>query len=132
MIKQLIGMPFLKLGKIEYYDSIIRIYTTVKSRRSTCPVYGKYSKRVHDYYFRTISDLPVFQIRTLILLKTRKFRCGNDRCHRKIFSEQTHAILHYSRRTRRATKILESFAIELTGRLGSIMSKQLSITISSV
>jgi transposase len=131
MIKQLIAMPYLKLKKIESSDSTIRIDATIKSCRSKCPVCGKYSKRVHDYYFRTISDLPVFQNGTEIHLKTRKFRCGNDRCHRKVFSEQTPAIIRYARRTKRATKILESFAIELTGRLGSIMSKQLSITVSS-
>jgi transposase len=39
--------------------------------------------------------------------------------------------LRYSRRTRRASRILETFAIELTGRLGSIISKQLHITVSS-
>ena len=101
MIKQLIDMPSLKLQKIDYSDSIIRIYASIKSRRSKCPHCGIYSKRVHDYYFRTITDLPVFQNRTVILLKTRKFRCGNDRCHRKVFSEQTPGILRYSRRTRR-------------------------------
>ena len=131
MIKQLIDMPFLKIQKIEYSDYMIRIYASVKSQRSKCPACGKSSKRVHDYYFRTISDLPVFQNRTVIFLKTRKFRCGNGRCHRKVFSEQTPTILRYSRRTRRVTSILESFAIELTGRLGSIMSNQLSITVSS-
>ena len=131
MIKQLIDMPSLKLQKIDYSDSIIRIYASIKSRRSKCPHCGIYSKRVHDYYFRTITDLPVFQNRTVILLKTRKFRCGNDRCHRKVFSEQTPGILRYSRRTRRTARILETFAIELTGRLGSIMSKQLSISVSS-
>nr|NQU88874.1 transposase [Bacteroidota bacterium] len=36
-----------------------------------------------------------------------------------------------SRRTKRISKILNSFAIELTGKLGSIMSKQLFITVSS-
>ena len=131
MIKQLIAMPFLNLKKIECSESTIRIYAAIKSHRSKCPVCGKYSKRVHDYYFRTISDLPVFQNRTEILLKTRKFRCGNDRCHRKVFSEQTPDIVPYARRTKRAAKILDSFAIELTGRLGSIMSKQLSISVSS-
>jgi len=120
-------MPFLKLQKIEYSDNIIRIYASIKSRRSKCPICGRYSKRVHDFYFRTISDLPVSQYRTVILLKTRKFRCGNNRCHRKVFSEQAPTILRYSRRTSRAAKILETFAIELTGRLGSIIGKTGSI-----
>ena len=131
MIKQLIDMPFLKIQKIDYSDAIIRIYASIKSRRSKCPHCGRYSKRVHDYYFRTISDLPVFQNRTVILLKTRKFRCGNQQCPRKVFSEQTPDILRYSRRTRRTARILETFAIELTGRLGSILSEQMHITVSS-
>jgi len=124
-------MPFLKFQEIEYSDSIIRIYASVKSRRSRCPSCGKYSKRVHDYYFRTITDLPVFQNKTVILLRTRKFRCGIKYCSRKVFSEQTPDIIRYSRRTKRATKILETFAIELTGRLGSILSEQLHVPASS-
>jgi transposase len=40
-------------------------------------------------------------------------------------------ILRYSRRTNRVLKILESFAIEMTGRLGSILLKKLFITVSS-
>ena len=131
MKKQLIDMPFLKFQKIEYSDGVIRIYASFKSRRSKCPKCGRYSKRVHDFYIRTISDLPVFQNRTVILLMTRKFKCGNNRCNRKVFSEQTPDILRYSRRTRRTAIILETFAIELTGRLGSILSKQLQITVSS-
>ncbi len=47
------------------------------------------------------------------------------------YSLSKHQTWRYSRRTRRVTSILESFAIELTGRLGSIISNQLSITVSS-
>ena len=86
---------------------------------------------MHDYYYRTITDLPVFQNRTIILLKTRKFKCGNNQCHRKVFSEHTPDIERYSRRTSRATRILETLAIELTGRLGSIMSEQMQLKVSS-
>ncbi|MFC2090916.1 ISL3 family transposase [Bacteroidota bacterium] len=131
MIKQLIDMPFLKFQKIECSDSVIRIDASFKSRRSKCPSCGKYSNRVHDVYYRTITDLPVFQNRTVILLRTRKFKCGNKKCPRIVFSEQTPAIMRYSRRTGRAARILQTFAIELTGRLGSIMSKKLQISVSS-
>jgi len=112
MIKQLIDMPFLNLQKIEYSDNIVRIYASVKSCRLKCPLCGRFSKRVHDYYIRTISDLPVFQNKTVILLRARKFKCGNKHCLRKVFSEQIPEILRYSRRTRRTTRILETFAIE--------------------
>jgi transposase len=124
-------MPLLSVRKIECFESTVRIYTEVKSSGSKCPICGKISKKVHDYYFRRISDLPVFQHKTKILLKTRKFRCVNRKCYRKVFSEQISDIEPYSRRTERAAKILNSYAIDLTGRLGSIMSKRLCITLSS-
>lgn len=131
MIKQLFDMPFLNLEKMEYSDYSIRIYASIKSKRAKCPVCGKFSRQVHDYYFRNIADLPVFQNRTIILLKTRKFKCSNSRCLRRVFSEQIQTIHPYSRRTYRASKILASFAIELTGKLGSVLSKQLFIDVSS-
>jgi transposase len=131
MIIRLFKIPFVKICKIENYESVIRIYASTRSPRSRCPLCGKYSKRVHDYYFRTISDLPIFQSKTIILLKTRKFKCVNKQCQRKVFSEQTPAILRYSRRTERAEKLLDTLAIELTGRLGSILSKQLNLYVSS-
>ena len=131
MIKQLFKIPFLEIQKIENYESVNRIYASIRSTRSRCPLCRKYSNRVHDYYFRTISDLPIFQSKTIILLKTRKFNCVNKQCQQKVFSEQTPAILRYSRRTERAEKLLDTLAIELTGRLGSIVSKQLNLTVSS-
>lgn len=131
MIKQLFNIPALKLQEIDYSGDLIRIYASIKSHRSKCPLCGRYSKRVHDYYYRTITDLPVFQNKTVILLRTRKFICGSKNCHRKVFSEQTPDIIRYSRRTGRVSRILETFAIELTGRLGSILTEQLHISVSS-
>ena len=124
-------MPELNLIKIEYDDTTIRVYASIKSNRARCPICGKYSKKIHDHYIRTITDMPVFQNTTIILLRTRKFKCKNVQCPRKVFSEQTQAIVRYSRQTHRTSEILESFAIELSGILGSILSKQLLITVSS-
>ena len=123
-------MPMLNLNRIEYIDSTIWINASVKTKRSRCPNCETFSMKIHDHYIRAISDLPVFQYRTMILLKTRKFKCVNTGCKRKVFSEQIPAILRYSRRTNRVLRILETFAIELTGKLGSIISKQLLISVS--
>ena len=123
-------MPRLNLKNIERKGGTFWINASVKTNRSRCPNCGKSSKKIHGHYLRTISDLPVFQYRTIILLKTRKFKCMNRRCKQKVFSEQTPTIIKYSRRTNRVSRILESFAIELTGRLGSILSKKLLITVS--
>ncbi len=130
-IKQLIGMPVLIVKNIDYSCSIVKIYASIKAKRSKCPKCEKYSNKVHDYYTRTLSDLPVFQNKTTIILKTRKFKCQNPQCNRKVFSEQTPYILRYSRRTKRVSKVLDSLSIELTGNLGSILSKQLLISVSN-
>ena len=124
-------MPVLIVNNIDYSCSIVKIYASIKAKRSKCPKCEKYSNKVHDHYTRTLSDLPVFQNKTTIILKTRKFKCQNPQCNRKVFSEQTPYILRYSRRTKRVSKILDSLSIELTGKLGSMLSKQLLISVSS-
>ncbi|MEE9362256.1 MAG: ISL3 family transposase [Cellulophaga sp.] len=130
-IKQLIGMPVLIVNNIDYSCSIVKIYASIKAKRSKCPKCEKYSNKVHDHYTRTLSDLPVFQNKTTIILKTCKFKCNNPQCNRKVFSEQTPYILRYSRRTKRVSKILDSLSIESTGKLGSMLSKQLLISVSN-
>ena len=130
MIKQLINMPMLNLNSIAHTNNTFWNNASIRTKHSRCPDCAKFSKKIHDHYIRTISDLPVFQYSSIILLKTRKFKCVNPRCKRKVFSEQISAILKYSRRTNRVSMILESFAIECTGKLGSIISKQLCIAVS--
>ena len=61
MIKQLIDMPSLKFQEMDYSDSLIRIYASNKFLLSKCPSCGRYSKRLHDFYIRTIWDLLVLQ-----------------------------------------------------------------------
>jgi transposase len=129
-LSQLFCMPNLCINNIEHNSSKIKIFASFKTKRSQCPVCGNFSTSVHDTYTRTISDLPVFQNETIIMLKTRKFKCRNIQCNRKVFSEQGINIMRYSRKTVRASKILDSLSIELTGRLGSLLSKQLLLAVS--
>ena len=129
-VKQLIGMPGLIVNNIDCSHSLVKIDASIKSKRAKCPVCEKHSNKIHDRYTRTISDLPVFQNKTTIFLKTRKFKCQNPQCDRKVFSEQTPYILRYSRRTRRVSRILDSLSIELTGKMGSTLSEQLLISVS--
>lgn len=129
-IKQLIGVPGLIVNNIDFSYSLVTIYASIKAKRGKCPVCEKHSNKIHDHYTRTISDLPVFQNKTTIFLKTRKFKCQNPQCSRKVFSEQTPYILRYSRRTERVSKLLDSLSIELTGKLGSMLSGQLLISVS--
>ncbi|TSA37307.1 MAG: ISL3 family transposase [Porphyromonadaceae bacterium] len=129
-INQLFCLPRFSISKIEYSINTVKVFASIKTKRSQCPSCGKYSRSIHDYYYRSITDLQVFQNASVIILKARKFRCRNPKCHRKVFSEQTGSVLRYSRRTTRACKISDSFSIELTGKLGSQLSKQIFLGVS--
>ena len=131
MINRLFSLPKFCITDIEHNNGIAIIFASIKSKQSQCPVCGGFSSSVHDYYTRKIQDLSVFQNSTIILLKTRKFKCNNPTCNRKVFSEQTSHLLRYSRRTVRASKILDTLSIEVTGKLGSILSKQLLLPVST-
>ncbi len=129
-INHLFCLPKFSISKIECSNNTVKIFASIKTKRSRCPACGKNSSSSHDFYYRSITVLQVFQNASVIILKARKFRCRNPDCHRKVFSEQTSSVLRYSRRTTRAGKILDSFSIELTGKLGSQLSKQLFLGVS--
>lgn len=130
-INQLICLPKFSITKIEHFNASITVFASSKSNRSRCPVCERFSSSIHDFYYRTVSDLPAFQNSTVIIFKTRKFKCQNPRCIRKVFSEQTPTIIRcYSRRTVSVSNLLDSWSIELTGKLGSLLSKQLLISVS--
>src|SRR5665648_518112 len=130
-INHLIGLPKFSINKIEHNNNNLKIFASFKSRRSQCPVCGSFSISVHDSYTRKLADLSVFQNSTTILLQTRKFKCKEPTCHRKVFSEQTPYTLRYSRRTVRVSNILKTLSIELTGKLGSLLSSQLLFPVST-
>lgn len=130
-INRLICLPKFRIKNIEHKNGKIMIFASIKSKRSQCPICGHFSTTVHDHYQRKLSDLPAFQNTTTLVLKTRKFKCKNLKCDRKVFSEQTSHINRYSRKTLRASQVLDSLSIELTGKLGSLLSKQLLLPVST-
>jgi transposase len=77
-------------------------------------------------------DLPSGVYRASILLKVRKFKCSNEHCPQKIFSEQFPDYTKpYSRKTDRATKLLSSILIEISSCKGSHISGLLQMNQSA-
>ena len=96
MINRIICFPKFHINKIEHNNFVVNIFASVKSKGSQCPVCGSFSTSVHDTYTRKLSDLSAFQNSTTILLRTRKFKCKDSSCDRKVFSEQTPHTMRYS------------------------------------
>lgn len=106
------------------------IFKQVMNLIGKVDIQGLIRRHESDFYHRTLSDLLVFQYKTILILKTRKFKCKDTTCHHKVFSEQTPYMMRYAIRTTRASQVLDSLSIELIGKLGSMLSKHFSISVS--
>jgi transposase len=129
-IKHLIDIPKIRVSNIEFRPPIIHIYASLSGKRARCPECKQYSYSVHDRYERAITDLPVFQYHSIMILTVRKFKCRNDSCKRKVFTEQNDNILPYARRTDRVTRLLSDIAIEMSTGSGHVLSEKLQIKVS--
>jgi transposase len=93
-----------------------------------CPSCGGRSSRVHSRYWRTIADLPWQGIPVQILLRARKFFCGEERCQRRIFTEPLPGtVSRYARRSDRASDALSWVTLALGGRAGARLARKLGL-----
>ena len=67
-IKCLVDIPKIKVSKIEFKPPVIHIYASLSRKRAKCTECKKYSYSVHDRYERRITDLPVFEYHSKIIL----------------------------------------------------------------
>jgi transposase len=98
---------------------------------SLCPGCGSRSSRVHSRYRRTIGDLPWEGLPVRILLQARKFFCVDERCSRRIFTEQLPGMVgRYARRSCRSSEALSSITLALGGRAGARLARKLGLLAS--
>ena len=98
---------------------------------SKCPTCGTASRRVHSRYQRKLADLPWEGLPVVILLEARRFFCGEDRCVRKIFTEQLPGtVVRYARRSCRSIESLKWLTLALGGRAGARLAGMLGLLAS--
>lgn len=98
----------------------------------SCPQCGTVSHRLHSYYNRRIRDLPAFDNRVIIQLKSRKFHCTNPDCDRKIFTERfSDHFSSYQRVSDRLGQKLFKIALIVGGNAGSKLAHTLNIPVSA-
>ncbi len=96
-----------------------------------CPVCYTPSKSLHSNYLRQLSDLPWHGAAIQIHLNTRKFRCRNDLCRRKVFCERLPKVVEsYGRKTVRLQELFGILAFVLGGEAGARTARQISLKIS--
>lgn len=109
----------------------ITILTASAIPRSTCPVCGSVSGRLHSHYTRTLADLP-WQGRPVVLqVQARRFRCGKADCPRRVFTERLPEVASSkARRTTRMSGIQRQIGLALGGEPGARLAVRLAMPVS--
>ena len=98
-----------------------------------CPTCQSPSQRVHSRYVRHVLDLPCAGRSVRLHLTTRRFRCDEPSCCRRIFAERFgDGVLPVgARRTARLEGIVHHLGLALGGRPGSSFAERLMLPISN-
>lgn len=123
----------LELSSIEFDESTKILVATALTTAQTarCPACQQPSKRVHSRYIRTLADLPCSGQPVRWQVQVRRFRCLNEACKRKLFTERLPTCAPaYARRTVREAELLCELAFALGGRAGEPIVRLLGMGVS--
>jgi transposase len=121
----------IHLEKIIQHPSSLTLVVKATRTEAECPRCHRPSMRVHSYYTRTIADLPWHGVAVQLQLWTRRFRCKNSLCTKRIFCERLPLVVScYGRKTRRMNKVLELIGFLMGGEAGSRATQKLAMKTS--
>jgi len=121
----------LDLAQVEDLGDGIRITARTRTASLACPGCGAVSAQVHDRYRRRLADLACGGRPVQVVLKVRRFCCGNPACPVATFAEQVPGLTGwYQRRTAGLRHLLEKVALALAGRAGSRLAAALGAVVS--
>lgn len=97
----------------------------------SCPFCREISNSLHSHYIRQLADLPWHGVAVRLELHTRKFRCRNELCSRKVFCERLSKVAAvYARKTVRLHSAMTLLAFALGGAAGARAASDLGLTVS--
>jgi transposase len=115
-------------------DEVARTVTATAvttAQEAACPLCQHAASRIHSRYVRRLSDLSCSGRRVRWLIQVRCFRCENEACPRKIFTERLPTCAPpYARRTAQQAAILCELAFALGGKAGERIVKHLAMPTS--
>src|SRR5918911_2637078 len=121
----------IRLEKIVPDHSSLTSVVKATRAQAECPRCHRPSTRVHSYYARSVADLPWHGVAVQLHLRTRRFRCKNSLCTKRIFCERLpRVVAHYARQTVRMNEALELIGFLLGGEAGSRATRRLAIKTS--
>ena len=105
---------------------------TVDSRQPTsCPGCGTQSKSRHSAYSRTLRDLSAQGAPVIINARLARWRCRNQRCDRRIFTERLPGLAApFARQTARLAGIVRLLGHSAGGRPSERLMRRLGMPVS--
>ncbi|MEN3541243.1 ISL3 family transposase [Microbispora sp. ZYX-F-249] len=109
----------------------VRIRARTRASQAACSRCGMISQRVHSSYERRVCDTAVGGQETVLHLRVRRFRCGNDDCAAKTFAEQVPGLtIRYGRYSVPLRTLLQTIALALGGRAGARLTHLLAAAVN--
>ncbi len=119
-----------KLEEYIFKKDMIVFRISSKDIKLKCQYCGAVSSKVHSSYEREIQDLPLQNHKVILLVKTRKFFCSNDKCNKKTFSERHPFVDVSGKKTNRLVSNILRKSTQLSSMKASEILHQENIDIS--
>ena len=120
------------LEKIIQHSSSLTLVVRTTQPRPECPRCHRPSSRVHSYYTRSVADLPWHGVAIKLELRTRRLRCRNSLCTKRVFCERLpRVVAYYARKTVRLNEALTLIGWLLGGEAGSRATLKLAMATSA-
>lgn len=119
-------IPCCQVDRVHQHAAGMLVEAHTTTSGATCPLCGMVSSFVHSYYTRTLQDLPISETVMCLKVKVRRFRCRNEHCRRRTFTETlTPLTERYARRTMRLNAALWHIGQVAGGQGGAYLAGRL-------
>lgn len=110
-------------------DSITIVVESIQ-KSAACPLCNQKSSSLKTRYLRRFADLPWHGVAVRVELHSRKFRCRNEFCTKKVFCERLPKVVEpYSRRTIRLKQVVELLAFSIGARAAGRAATELAFSV---
>lgn len=122
----------IRLEKIIQHPGSLTLVVRTTQPQAECPRCQRPSARVHSYYTRSVADLPWHGVAVKLDLRTRRLRCRNSLCTKRVFCERLPLVVaYYARKTVRLNEALTLIGLLLGGEAGSRATLRLAMATSA-
>ena len=128
LTKTLPALKYFRVNAIIGDGHTFIIEGTAKKGSARCPVCSRYSRRIHSWYVRHVSDLPLAGIAVTLRLRVRRFFCPVRSCPRRIFTERfPDFVAPHGRRSQTLRAALQQIALAVGGEGGARLARRLGL-----